>query len=176
MVNLMVVNDSRFDPSWSAIPQELLEMLAGNTAYLTTRQRAALNRIAAGRWFLVRNSWSARCDQCNRVHPYMTIRCVEGPFNGLRQVYEWIRTQEPEDRKVGSLNGSYAAKGVDMDMIVAISQRDAAIYNQRIRDRGGTPVIDQRPLRPDELDEEVMREKIVNRARRIRAVTQARGL
>ncbi|MDQ3540415.1 MAG: hypothetical protein M3440_06975 [Chloroflexota bacterium] len=174
MVNLLKVFDSQFAPEWSAIPGELMEMLApSGTAYLTTRQRAALNRIAAGRWFLVRNSCGARCEGCNRIHAYMTIRCVEGPFNGLRQVYEWIKPQDNWDRDVSVQSGDYAVRGADMDMIVAISQADAATYNQRIRDRGGVPVIDQRPLRQEEIEEEQLRLRIVNRARYMRARAEA---
>ncbi len=174
MVNLLKVYDSQYDASWSAVPDDLMDMLApSGTAYLTTRQRAALNRIAAGRHFLVRNTWRARCEHCIRIHSYMTIRCVEGPFNGLRQVYEWIKPQDDWDRDGGVSGGDYTARGASMDMIVAISQADAATYNQRIRDRGGVPVIDQRPLRQDEVDAEAMRFRIVNRARHMRARAEA---
>ncbi len=174
MVDLMTVNDSRYDPTWASIPSEIMAMLApSGTAYLTTRQRAGLNRLAASRHFLVKNTWNARCEHCNARHQYMTIRCVEGPFNGLRQVYEWIKPQEDWDRDGGIANGDYAARGASMDTIVAISQADAARYNQRIRDRGGVPVIDQRPLRQDEIDEAVMADRIVNRARYMRARAEA---
>lgn len=176
MPNLLKVYDSRYSPDWATIPDELLEALAPTgTTYLTTRQRAALNRLAAGRHFLVKNLWGARCDGCNRIHPYMTIRCVEAPFNGLRQVYEWIDSQADAERIYRGLR-ELSVRNPDMDGIVAISASDAGRYNQRIRDRGGVPVIDQRPLRRDELDEEAMNRRIVARARKFRAAGQTIGL
>lgn len=165
--------DSRYPPEWETIPSELLERLAPQgEKFITTRQRAALNRIAAGRNFLIRNVWDVRCDKCNRIHTYLTLACVEAPFNGLRQFYEWIDSQDDPNRIYDGLR-EFSVRNPGLDSIVPISQSDADTYNQRIRDRREVPVIDQRPLRPEEVDELAMSERIVRRARRIRAAAQA---
>jgi hypothetical protein len=179
---LLKVYDSRFDASWSAIPDHILEALApSGTAYLTTKQRAALNRLAAGRWFLVKNVLREPCNPgppfygCGGIHPYMTIRCTESPLNGLRQVYAWIDSLQDKERFVAGMREFFAINP-DFDMIQAISPSDAAIYNQRIRDRHGVPVIDQQPLRREELDAEVMNRRMIERARTAERKLAALGI
>jgi hypothetical protein len=172
---------------WGTIPEEMLARLAPEGALvMTPRQRAALNRLAAGEWFLVRNFHRAHCESCRphrhsrllgAVHDYVTIACVESPFNGLRQIMWWIegeaRRQRVEEGALYATIREWMVRHPDADAFVPISVADAARLNDRIRQRGGRPVIDQRPYRADELDGELIRRRIAANARRARlAVSQ----
>ena len=168
--------------NWGTIPEEMLARLAPEGALvMSPSQRAALNRLAAGEWFLVRNFLRCHCEHCRphkhsrllgAVHDYVTIACTESPFNGLRQIMWWI---EGEARRTNTSEGAlyavvkdYMVKHPDQDAFVPISAKDAAKLNDRIRQRGGRPVIDQRPYRQDELDEEFVKRRIVSNAQRAR--------
>lgn len=96
---------------WTAVPPEILERLLPVTArvvrgpngtehlydmrgMITPEQKAEIDRIAEGRWFLLRNNGVTgrlRCTRCKQVHAYFTLACVERPFHGLQEIVGLMR-------------------------------------------------------------------------------------
>lgn len=72
---------------WNAVDSETLRLLMPRGGIYTPDQARIFDRIAAARWFLLRNTgpdgcaW--RCRRCRRIHDHFTLHCVERPFNGL---------------------------------------------------------------------------------------------
>lgn len=167
---------------WLPMDEELLARLdPAGTLIGSTRHRAAINRMAAARWFLVRNTWGERCSSCRQgimpgaIHPYITIRCREAPFNGTRQFYLWLRDQPNRDEITARVR-EYLVLYPERDAFVPISGADARRLNQIIRDRGGRPVSDQRPLRQSEVDDDMMRLRLLDRHRRLQHAAQLAGI
>lgn len=186
MANFLDLIKNPHDPdrpsAWGSIPERLLvELAPQGTHVLSPQQRAALNRIAAGEWFLVRNFHRAHCNSCRphrtstirgAVHDYVTIKCVESPFNGLRQIMWWIESEaERSQIEQGAFYATirdFMVMHPEQDAFVPISAQDAARLNARIRQRGGRPVVDQNPYRADEMDAERIKRRIAVNAHRAR--------
>jgi hypothetical protein len=158
---------NRDRPNEWGLPSELLELLDNDgKAYFSPEGRAALNRLALGEWYLVRNRpelddvlMNRRCRHCNQLHAYVSVACVPAPFCGLRQLTIMLRNTTVRDLK---------ARAIQLDDIEVISAAQARTLNQRIRDRRGRPPVDQHPPRRDELDADLIRRRILTRAARIR--------
>lgn len=145
---------------WLAnIPEEMLARLAPLAGATDPETRALINRIAAGRWFLVRNELRARCVQCGQDHDYITIRCVEAPFSGLRSVLLFWSERPDMTTFLNAMKPG---------TIVPISEVTARRFNQRIRDRGEQPIHEQRPLRAWEVNADVMRARMWRQAYSLR--------
>lgn len=141
---------------WPELPPALVEALraGGGTLWHTDRcvavmdesglfvrrRRCSLDcpvalfrRVLASRWFLIRNDsvpgYYPTCDNCGRVHTYMTLACVERPFNGLTEIYGVLN-----DAKLDGQNR--VVEGFRYGALVPITAAEAAKYVQRIRDRG----------------------------------------
>lgn len=146
---------------WAQIPPEILARLAPAGAIATPAQRAELNRIAAGRWFLVRNELGLRCGHCRQgilpgaVHPYISIACVEAPFHGLREIVLFMQETAGADMLLSAMRPG---------TLVPITRRQAEKLNARIRARGGRPIDMQRPLDPAEIDPAAIARRLARRA------------
>lgn len=87
-------------PEWPTVPRQLIEQLIpqpprpvrdpfGKIHYFrpipmyTAAQRDMLNKIAASRWFLIKLDEQARCGNCGGKHGYVTLGCIERPWNGI---------------------------------------------------------------------------------------------
>ena len=149
MIDPQAVHLPDLPPEWAAIPPELLVRLAPSAGYVTPEQRATINRIAAGRWFLVRNDLRARCGSCRQgtipgaIHDYISSHCVELPFNGLRELTVFLQEYQHGDMILSALQ-----PGTLVPITAAVAQR----LNARIRERGGQTIAMQRPIAPGELD------------------------
>lgn len=97
-------------PEWASIPPEILTLLVPtmtrtivlpggehrvieNSGMITPQQRALVDRVLASRWFLIKNGGvvtKARCLRCKRYHRYITLGCVEKPFNGMTEIVGFI--------------------------------------------------------------------------------------
>ena len=154
-------------PEWDELPAEVLARLLTVGPVLTTEETAELNRIAQARWFLVRNDSRARCGNCRQgmlpgaIHDYLTLKCVEAPFNGLRQLQLYTQHVDGAD-----LVWTHFSAGT----IVPITATKARQLNERIIERGGRTMQQQIPIRPDEIDPDAMRRRLLFRTRGLRAV------
>jgi hypothetical protein len=172
---------------WAPIPEELLVRLAPKGALVMTPEaRATLNRIALGEWFVIKNFDSAHCEECRpggrgsrsrllgAVHDYVSIQCVPSPFNGLRQIIWWMEDVERRnDMKPGTMLQrleEYSIFRPADETFHPISEAKAQELMAAIRQRGGRPVIDQCPPRPRDLDANLIRRRIAERASRWRAI------
>lgn len=140
---------------WSRVPDEVLERLLpaggvrevegpdGTTrlfnlhGLLTPAQKAEIDRIARGHWFLIRNDVGGverlRCGRCGQRHPYFTLACVERPFHGLQQFTLLLSQQAGASPGVlDALMGRYIKPG----SIEPITRRKAQQLIGRIRGRG----------------------------------------
>lgn len=150
---------------WGTLPEEWLIRLAPQgAAAMTPAQRAAMNQLAAGEWFLVKNFMRDRCRSCRAgqwlpgaIHTYITLACVPAPFNGLRQIHWLIDQKDPTAKEIFFVQ-------MTIDSIVPITAADAKRLNDKIVERGEQPIHVQRPYRPGEWDEEVIRRRIVRKA------------
>lgn len=106
-------------PEWDTIPLEILERLAPkamrvvrdprtnmptpifSTGLLTPEQKAEMDRLAEGRWFLLRNNGPVEsrlvCGRCKRRHEFFTLACIERPFHGLEELV--LLQQQTTDRE-----------------------------------------------------------------------------
>jgi len=159
----------RPDHIWGRIPAELLELIDNNgEAYLSPAGRAALNKIALGEWYIIRNSSdlddvliNRRCRGCNAIHSHVSVRCTPAPFNGLRQLTLMLKR---------STSGDLTCRAFTYRDIEVISAADAKNLNDRIRERRGVPPIAQNPPRPDDIEADLIERRIQQRAARARAV------
>jgi len=57
-----------------------------------------INNILRGRWFLIRNGGilsRSRCKRCGSwKHPYLTLGCIEKPYNGMGEIVALIEKQQ----------------------------------------------------------------------------------
>lgn len=133
---------------WEPVPEEYKPLLIvrGNIASKT--QERMINAIVASRWYFLKNDFTdsygnrVRCKHCNRIHDYVTMRCVDAPFNSLTEVIGIIRRGDGE--YVDASNNDffpeeYKSLEIDaqtMGMIEPISVRRAYDHIRMIRQRG----------------------------------------
>lgn len=148
-------------PEWQQIDPEILARLVPVNGYHTPEQRVALNRIAAGQFFLVKNDLRAPCSACRQgilrgaIHDYITTGCIELPFNGLREVSMFYGQQDQGGKLWASLT---------MGTIVPITAEDAAKLNDRIRTRRLLTIREMAPLHNHELDANALHKRIRRQA------------
>jgi hypothetical protein len=139
-------------PEWEAVPDLIMAQLApqafrevrgpGGTSYIadltgivTPEQKALVDKIAQGRWFVMRNNGPQldrmRCGRCNRIHEYLTLGCVERPFHGLHQIVGMIETYQAEGKHVERILTS-----IRLGAIVPISRKQARQLADKIRAKG----------------------------------------
>lgn len=143
---------SDLPPEWDEVPPELLARLVPQatrtipftlpngqvelrqwnfTGVLTKEQRAQIDTIVAGRWFLIRNDGPtlerARCGRCGNLHKYLTLACIERPFHGLDEIYALIEQIEGRDQN---------AYAIRLGSIEPITRQKAKLLADRIRARG----------------------------------------
>jgi hypothetical protein len=183
-----------YDPNrpaeWGTIPEEILVRLAPQGAMVMSPEaRVALNRLAMSEWFVVRNFDGAHCDACRpggygsrsrilgEVHDYVTIECIPSPFNGLRQIMWWMedveRRNEYQRGTMFQRLQEHTLYRPPDDTFIPITVADAKRLIVKIKERGGRPVIEQQPLRPQDVDADLIRRGIAQRAERRRALTAA---
>ena len=94
---------------------------------------ALFRRVLGQRWFLIRNDsvpgYYPHCERCGQVHTYLTLACVERPFNGLTEIYGVLNAAK-------MAGGDRIVEGFRYGALVPISAADAARYIGRIRDKG----------------------------------------
>lgn len=140
---------------WARVPDAVLERLLPSTGLrevqgpdgrvhifnthglLTPGQKAEIDAIARGHWFLIRNdgAWYERlkCGRCGAKHAYFTLACVERPFHGLQQFTLLLSQQAGAAPGVlDALLGRYIRPG----SIEPITRRKAQQLIGRIRGRG----------------------------------------
>lgn len=98
---------------WAAIPPEIMRLMipiterrlttptgdvrvVNHEGVLTPQQKKALDEILKGRWFLIRNGGvldPARCGRCRRKHKYLTLGCIEKPYDGLGEIVAFMERQ-----------------------------------------------------------------------------------
>lgn len=146
-------------PEWPNVPQDLLDKLIpqrpkpirdpfGKLHYFvdvpmyTPAQKAQIDAIASSRWFLIKLDEQARCGICNQNHGYVTLGCVEKPFNGITDITQAIlgRPWEtfgltPQQRREMKPGESIAVhwNPVRLGDIVPITSTKARILRERIR-------------------------------------------
>lgn len=99
---------------WGVVPTEILQALipldvktlhlpggqqriVNFKGMMTPEQKALVDSILAGRWFLVRNGGvlpRSRCIRCHSYdHTYLTLGCIEKPYNGLGEIVAMIQRE-----------------------------------------------------------------------------------
>jgi len=99
---LVIATDpKRLPTEWDTIPAEILAKLQPRNGIYTPEQAKELQRIANGRFFLLRNDGPdgevKECGRCHRNHMYFTMMCVEVPFCGLGELVGFIKKQRGND-------------------------------------------------------------------------------
>lgn len=135
---------------WDRIPEEILELLLPITArvvygphgeqklydlrgMITPEQKCAIDEIASGRWFLLRNNGPTgrlKCGRCGARHDYFTLACVERPFHGLQEIVGLMRHVEGRD---------LVFDAIKLGTIEPISRARAQALLGKIRQRGEKP-------------------------------------
>lgn len=144
-------------PGWPALPQPLRDALraGGGTLWHGRACVAALRgphdiryacapdcpvrlmqQVLARRWFLIENDavpgYRPECGRCGQKHRYLTLMCVEKPFNGLTSIIAKLRDVRVE-------GNDRIAEGFRLGKLVPIKAAEALVLRQKIRDRGGRP-------------------------------------
>jgi hypothetical protein len=126
---------------WEELPSDLLDMLRPSTGGLFTKeQHKMMKKIAASRWFLLKNIHGFRCKRCNGIHRYLTTACVERPFHGLQEI---MGLQRKIEREHGSIRGERMSvedartKMTRLGAIEPINRKTALRYQERIKQRTG---------------------------------------
>lgn len=114
---------------WDEIPSDILHYLTPRNGMYTPIQMALLNKIAANRWFLIRNELGARAKYSRRVEPYLTTLGIERPFNGLNELILFLSQYDPAIR-------AKLLSGMKAGTIVPISKERAYRNIRRIREKG----------------------------------------
>lgn len=153
---------------WPELPPDVAEKLRQGGLW-TPEERVALNLALLGYWFLIRNKpifdGPKRCTRCNRKHDYVTVGCVELPFNGLREALTWLSTNELGLTEHGLLIDGYVRPG----MLVPISAAEAAKRNEIItKARRQQTVLQQAPPRPVEVNATVLEQRLRRTAHSLR--------
>lgn len=146
-------------PEWPTIPRELIERLIpappvpirdpfGRLHYFqpipmyTPEQKAQIDAIAASRWFLIKLHESAVCGRCDGKHGYVTLGCVERPWNGITDITQAIigrpwesfglsRRERREVKPGESIQVNWNA--VRLGDIVPITSTKARVLREKIR-------------------------------------------
>ena len=111
-----------------------LKLRPKNGIYLPW-QRRAMDKIARSRWFLVRNEQRDRCGNCRQgtipgaIHEYLTLGCIELPFNGVDDLVLVLESWDEERRE-------RLISGMHPGMFVPITFGDARKYIRRIQAKG----------------------------------------
>lgn len=93
-----------------------------------------MRETLARRWFLIVNDavpgYRPECGRCGVKHQYMTLMCIERPFNGLTEVIAKIRQPRIEgpDR---------ITEGFRLGALVPIKAIEALVLKEKIRAKGG---------------------------------------
>jgi hypothetical protein len=128
-LDLMAATMPDLPPQWETVEPDVLATLRPEGGIYTPQQHAALKRIAGRRWFLIRanTGLASRCRECQQVHTYLTLGCVELPFNGLTEVIGLFDRYQGRDRVIDA---------VALGDIVPITRDEARTLYGRIRARG----------------------------------------
>ena len=142
-------------PGWPALPQPLLDALraGGGTVWHHSACVATLrgphdvhyactpdcpvrlmNRVLAGRFFLIENDavpgYTPICGRCGRKHQYLTLMCIEKPFNGLTSIIAKLRDVRME-------GANEITECFRLGKLVPIKVSEAIVLQQRIKAHGG---------------------------------------
>lgn len=138
-------------PEWDAVPTEILAQLAPQafrevvrpdgrsyiadvTGVITALQKKAIDTIARGRWFVMRNigpAGKAICGRCGRRHDYLTLGCVERPFHGLQEIVGLMETYEADGNSAERI-----LTAIRLGSIVPITRKQARQLSEKIRAKG----------------------------------------
>lgn len=92
-----VLHPTQVPPEWDDVDRDLWERIKPDKYGLRTHeQKKIIDRIRAARWLLLRNDHRARCGRCNQIHEYITMGCIERPFNGLEEIHHFEKQQARE--------------------------------------------------------------------------------
>lgn len=85
--NPRTLDPSQIPAEWDDLDRDIAERLRPDKfGFRTAAQKKQVDAIRAARWLLLRNDHRARCSRCNAVHPYVTLGCIERPFNTLHEI------------------------------------------------------------------------------------------
>ena len=124
-----------------ALPPEISERFWGRCWIFTPAELKERDRIIASRWFLVQNERRERCKRCRSVHPYLTVFCIDRPFNGFSELLLLEeRINEQHDHEHGEVVHSEEKLILASrpGSILPITERDAVKLAIRIRLKGGS--------------------------------------
>lgn len=147
---------------WPTVPEELIVKLCpqpqnivrdqfGKVHYFRTppmlspEQKILMDKIAASRYFLIKLHEDCICGKCGGKHGYVTVGCVEAPFNGLTDIttqivgkpWETFGLSKQERKEIDpgtSLRVPWHT--VQIGDIVPITEAQARIRYERIRMKG----------------------------------------
>jgi hypothetical protein len=101
--NPLVITLENVPPEWDDIDLELWERIRPDeNGLITHAQFKQIREIRAARWVLVTNDRRARCNRCNRIHEYLTLGCIERPFNTFDEVLIY---EKQVAREQGAIRG-----------------------------------------------------------------------
>jgi len=88
------------------IPIEFKQRFFGERLIYTIEELQWMGRLQTARWFLVRNEMGLRCavgpKSCGAVHPYISLGCVEQPWNSLNDL---LLLEERMSEQRGQVHG-----------------------------------------------------------------------
>lgn len=100
-LNPRTLNPAEIPAEWDDIDKDLAMRLRQNEYGLRTKEQwQIIKQIRAARHLLLRNDHRARCGRCGAIHEYITLGCIERPFNGLDEVHLFELQQAKERGQV----------------------------------------------------------------------------
>lgn len=127
-------------PAEWQLPDALRERFFPGKIVYTADELAEIERIINARWYLIRNEIGATCGRCGKVHPYLTLHCLERPFNGLDQLLLLEdRLTEEQAHRHGAVERvqEHVQLVTSIGAIEPIRARDAQMLLLRIQLRTG---------------------------------------
>ena len=119
---------------WRPVDAETLRMLRPRNGLSTPEQARMFDRIAAARFFLIRNTgategYAFRCRRCKQIHAHLTTHCIERPFTGLSHVLGVLSER---------MGPEIVFSGVALGAIDPITRERAKVLYERLRGLGYT--------------------------------------
>ena len=136
---------SHDSPDWDPIARDLAERLKQDQYGIRTKeQQKRIDEIRAASWLLLTNEHRAKCGRCGKIHPYITLGCIERPFNGLDELYSFETSNAREQGLIRGENVILSESHVQSMRIGApepISRKVAKRLILRIRAKLGRKAI-----------------------------------
>ncbi len=141
-------------PQWGALPRVVIDALHAGGGTLWHHRDCVARRhgprlaydcaaacpvqvaegVLANRWYLIENDavpgFRPECGICGRKHRFLSLACLDKPFNGLTEIFAILRQPRIEGR-------DRITEGFRFGALVPITSREALVLRERIRGKIG---------------------------------------